>query len=288
MPLIIDTHAHLDDSAYEHDLDEVVKRALIEDIWIITVGHDLVSSTRAVEIAERYPAGVFAAVGLHPLHVSEDKLDPHKLVDLTAYKKLAQSKKVVAIGECGLDFKNLPEHHNLTDREYFLADLIRQNQRGVFRLLMSLAEELRLPLLVHARDSEDEVIDLMNAWNNSSTGFDVRGIIHSFSGTFEQAKSFWNLGFLTSMTGHITHGSWADDVLRRAPLSRLAIESDCPYLTPRPWHLRRNEPMYTLSVARAIAGIKNEKFEDTAREITANVLKVLRLENKTTVVKVSV
>lgn len=280
MPLIIDTHAHLDDPAYSRDLDAVVQRALEEDVWIITVGHDLTSSRRAVEIAERYPMGVFAAVGIHPQHVKNDLGNPERLIDIDAYKKLALSKKVVAIGECGLDYKNLPEHATTIDREYFQADLARRNQKAVFKIMLGLAKDLRLPLLIHARDCEIETISMINEFNLAESGFDARGIVHSFSADFETAKAFWNLGFLTSMTGHVTHGAWSDSLIAKSPLSRLAIESDCPYLTPKPWGMRRNEPVYTISVVRAIAGIKGERFEDVAKEISKNVMGVLKLEER--------
>jgi len=274
MPRFIDTHSHLDSPIYERDLDVVVRHALDEDVWTVTLGSDYASSLRAVEIAERYPRGVYAAVGLHPLKVSAEELAEDKLLDLEKFHELARHPKVVALGECGLDFIDLPEGPRRGAQAQF-AERIKVNQKKVMAKFLQLSEELRLPLLLHCREAHDEMLDLLETWDKTSRGFDCRGIVHCYSGNWRQARRYFNVDFMLSFTGIMTHGAYQMEVIRKAPLQRLVLESDCPHLTPVPWSIRRNEPGYLPVVASALAGLRGIDIGQLSKAATANTLKVL-------------
>jgi len=274
MPKFIDTHSHLDSDIYANDLDIVVKHAQQNDVWAITLGSDYASSKRAVEIADRYPSGVYAAIGLHPLRVSAEELAEDKLLDLEKFSELARHPKVVALGECGLDYHELPEVPRRHPQAH-LAELIKANQKKVLRKFLQLSEELRLPLLLHCREAHEDMLELLETWNKTSRGFDCRGIVHCFSGNWKQARRYFNVDFMLSLTGLLTHGSYQTEIIKKAPLTRLVLESDCPHLTPDPFSIRRNEPSYLTTVADAVAGIRGERVEVIAKTTTDNALKVL-------------
>jgi TatD DNase family protein len=273
MPYLIDTHAHLDASIYAKELDIIVKHALQDDIWTITVGNDYLSSQRAVAIAERYE-GVYAAIGLHPLRVPADITADDKVLNLEKFSELAAHPKVVAIGECGLDYRRLPGHKG--DPKFPLAERVRANQKTVLGKFLDLSREQRLPLLLHCRDAHEDMLSLLETWDKTTRGFDSRGILHCFTGNWREARRYFNLDFMISVTGIITHGGYQTEVIRKSPLSRLVLESDCPYLTPVPWSIRRNEPSYLATVAAAVAGMRGERLEDVARQTTQNALGVLK------------
>jgi len=274
MPKFIDTHAHLDSDIYAQDLDVVVKHAQQNDVWAVTLGSDYASSKRAVEIAERYPSGVYAAIGLHPLKVSAEELAEDKLLDLEKFSELARHPKVVALGECGLDYHELPDVPRRHPQAH-LAELIKANQKKVFRKFLQLSEELRLPLLLHCREAHEDALELLETWDKTSRGFDCRGIVHCYSGNWKQARRYFNVDFMLSLTGLLTHGSYQTEIIKRSPLTRLVLESDCPHLTPDPFSIRRNEPSYLTTVADAVAGIRGESVEVIAKTTTDNALKVL-------------
>jgi len=274
MPFLIDTHAHLDSDIYRRDLDIVVKHALEQDIWVVTVGGDYATSKAAVEIAERYPAGVYAAVGLHPLKVSGAELAEDKLLDLDKFHELASHPKVVALGETGLDYHELPETRR-NDPARQLSERIRSNQKKVLGKFLQLSQELRLPLLLHCREAHHDLIPLLETWDKTSRGFDCRGIIHHFSGTWREARRYFNIDFMISLTGLLTHGAYQTEVIKKSPLNRLVLESDCAHATPTPWSLRRSEPAYLASVAQAVAGVRGLPVEKLAEATTQNALKVL-------------
>ncbi|HTK04609.1 MAG TPA: TatD family hydrolase [Candidatus Eisenbacteria bacterium] len=273
MPRYIDTHCHLDSEIYSRDLDIVVKAALDQGVWIVTLGSDYESSKRAIEIAEKYPEGVFAAVGLHPSKVGANLMGDDQLLDVSRYAQLADHPKVVALGETGLDYHDLPEESR-TDPKYHVAEQIKANQRQVFGQFLDLSRDLRLPLLLHCRDAHDDMLGMLETWDKTTRGFDSRGILHCFSGSWRDARKYFNLDFLISVTGIVTHGAYQTEVIKKSPASRLVVESDCPYLTPVPWSIRRNEPGYLPSVADGVAAIRGEAPGQFAVETTKNALKV--------------
>ena len=274
MPYLIDTHAHLDEDIYGRDLDIVVRQALAEDVWMVTVGTDYESSLRAVRIAERFPQGVYAAIGLHPRRVPADITSDNRLLNIEKFAELATHPKVVALGETGVDFPFFPDRPQGVEAQ--LAAKLRANQKAVFGKFLDLSRETRLPLLLHCHDAQEDMLNMLETWDKTTRGFDSRGILHGFMGSWKEAKRFYNLDFLISVTGIIAHGAYQTELIRKSPAQRLALESDCPHLTDRPFHLRRNEPGYLPSVLSSVAGIRREPIEKVAAETTKNALGVLK------------
>jgi len=308
----IDTHAHLNFAAYKDDVSEVAKRALAENVWFINVGSQLPSSRRALEFAQKYNEGVFAAVGLHPIHlikqevsapIDEDELiefetDAEKF-DYEAYKALAQNEKVVAIGETGLDHYHLTNSKKpITNATKLMANNIdaqKALQKEIFIKHLELAQELNKPLIIHCREAHKEVIEILkNSYNNSPQPSlniregdvsmnvsapplnlrggrgELKGVVHSFSGRWSQAQEYLQMGFYLGFNGIITFARDYDRVVKEAPLERLLIETDCPYLTPLPFRGKRNEPSYVKYVAQKIAELRGISYDEVAEMTTRN------------------
>jgi TatD DNase family protein len=274
MPHLIDTHAHLDDPIFERDLAVVIKQALADDIWIVTLGSDYASSKRAVEIAEQYGQGVYAAIGLHPKRVSQQALADDQLMNLERFAELADHPKVVAIGETGLDYSVLPEGRGKGVREK--RELAAENQKQVLSRFLQLAAEKRLPLLLHCREAHNDLLGILERWDKTARPADVSGIVHHYTGNWKQAKRYFTLDFLLSVTGLLTHGGFQAEVFRKAPLDKLVLESDCPHLTTVPWSHRRSEPIYLETVALSLAGLRQRDLLEIAAATTANSRRVLK------------
>jgi len=279
--MVIDTHAHLNFNAYKTDLDEVIRRSLDNNIWMINVGSQYETSKKAVEIAEKYPEGVYAAVGLHPIHLSKGifktKIDKEEIefqtkeeeFDYQKYKELAKSKKVVAIGETGLDYYYRPKTKKKLEE-------FKNKQKEVFLKHLELAQELNLPVIFHFRFAHDDLIKILADSQNSnkSTGVDLlpSGVMHCFTGSWEQAKEYLEMGFYLGFNGIIFKLD-LDEIIKKTPLDKILIETDCPYLTPPPM-TGRNEPIYIKHVAEKIAKLRNLSYEEIARVTTENAKKL--------------
>jgi TatD DNase family protein len=275
--MLFDTHAHLNFEAFNNDWQETAKRALDAGINIINVGSNLETSKKAVEIAEEFSEGVWAAVGLHPIHVLDEQ------IDIGEYKKLAVHPKVVALGEVGLDYYRLPTTIRpeqaggaIGGRQIKTSNEIKGLQKDLLKNFIELSEATRLPLIVHCREAHADLINLLENFNRESRGFDARGVMHCFSGSWDEAKHYFNLGFLISFTGIITFAHYEGETLKKAPLSKIMVETDCPYLTPEPHRGGRNEPAYVEYVAREVARVKEISYEEVARETTGNALGLFR------------
>lgn len=240
---VVDTHAHLEMSAFDRDRDAVIRRAQDDGVrYIITVGTTLAECRKAVDIAGRYE-GVYAVIGIHPHEV--------KRIDGRTYdtlRELAKSPKVVAYGEIGLDF-----FRNLSPRNW-------QIQR--FEEQLEVADALGLPVVIHDRDAHRETLNALKRWPGRR-----RGVIHCFSGDEAMARQCLDLGFYISIPGTITYdrNERLRSIVRNLPLASLLVETDCPYLTPVPKRGRRNEPSYVLYTARLVSEIKGLPFEEVAR-----------------------
>ncbi len=273
-PYLIDSHSHLDDETFAPDLERVIRHAADENITIVTIGSDLESSRRAVEKAERF-SNVYAAVGIHPSHAPSGRSGEESL-DLGAFRELLAHPKVVAIGEVGLDFSDLPELRK-GDPQRFVVEEIKIRQKALLSAFLEMSREARLPLLLQCREAHEDLLEMLENWNKMTPGFDARGILHGFNGGWNEARRYFNLGFLISITGVMSHGAHNVDVFRKAPATRLAVESDCPHMTSRlAWGFRRTEPSYLPTCLSAVAGLRHEKTEDLARQVTENVLDVLK------------
>lgn len=268
--MLIDTHAHLNLPAFDDDWKETAKRALDAGIWIINVGDNLETSKKAVAIAEEFPEGVYAAVGLHPSEVFEERFD------IDEYKKLAAHPKVVALGEVGLDYYRLPETIRpeggggaVGGRQIKSPEEIKNLQKEVLLEFLKLGEEERLPIIIHCRDAHEDMINLLENFNRAP-GPDARGVMHCFSGSFDEAKRYLNLGFLISFTGIITFSKFDQEILKKIPENKIMVETDCPYLTPEPHRGKRNEPLFVEFVAKELARARGDAYESVVEKTTEN------------------
>ncbi|MBL9172718.1 MAG: TatD family hydrolase [Verrucomicrobiales bacterium] len=256
MVSLIDTHAHLDFPDFAPDLGEVIERAALSGVTrIIAVGTDLESSRNAVRIAAQYP-GVFATVGWHPGHASEapDDLRP-------ALRDLARSPKVVAIGECGLDFHRLPSKTSGGSPEEDQA--LRLRQERLFEQQLEVAAETRLNVVIHTRDSWSETLAQFAPHSGR-----VRGVFHCFAGTPQEVAEVVRLGSLISVTGILTfkNGGNVRTALASAPPGAFMLETDCPYLAPVPHRGRRCEPAHVRETAAVAAAVTGRSLEQIAVE----------------------
>lgn len=280
--MIIDTHGHLNFDTYKKDLDEVVKRALTGNVGVINIGTNFETSKRAIEISQNYTEGVYAAIGLHPIHSTPGlikiKTDPEEgnfetngeIFDVEKYRKLAlsASERVVAIGEIGLDYYYRPK----TKKK---LELFKEKQKEVFLQQLDLAKELNLPVILHCRMAHEDLIEILS-YKLQAINYKLTGVIHCFTGSLEQAKKYIDLGFYIGINGIIFKLD-LDEVIKKIPLDKILIETDCPYLTPPQEGDKRNEPIFVKYVAEKIAELKNLDFEKIAGITTENVKKLFRI-----------
>lgn len=260
MPDFIDIHCHTNFPEYDADRDETVSRALAKNTWMINVGTDKETSASALALANKYENGVYAIIGQHPTHVNEDGFSADQPFDYDFYKKLASDPKVVAIGECGLD--------------YFRADpSTAEKQKEIFQAQINLAKELKKPLMLHIRDAYKDAYEILKA------NPDVKGNVHFFAGTIEEAKMFLELGFTLSFTGVITFTRDYDDVIRHVQLDMIMSETDAPYVAPVPYRGKRNEPSYVDEVVKKIAEIRGEEIETVKKALISNASRVFGFSN---------
>jgi TatD DNase family protein len=256
--MLIDSHAHIQGKEYAGEVEAVIARAHAAGVeTIIAVGGagDMSSNTDAIRLATVFP-DVYATVGMHP-HDAKDVGDD----ELNVLKKLAAHSKVIAIGETGLDYYYSHSPHDV--------------QRRVFGQFIHMARQTQLPIVVHERDAARDATELLRC---QGVG-DLRGVIHCFTGNYESARAYLDLGFYLSFTGIITFKN-ADalrEVVSKIPLERILVETDSPYLTPVPHRGRRNEPAYARHVAETIANVKGISFEEIAQITTANVKQLFRI-----------
>jgi TatD DNase family protein len=250
--MLIDSHAHIQSVEYAGEIDAVVARARqagVEKIIVVGGAGELSSNGAAVALAESH-ANLYATVGMHP-HDAKDVAGE----DIQKLRELARHSKVIAVGETGLD--------------YYYDHSPRDVQRRVFARFIHLARETSLPIVVHERDAASDAAELLRSEGSGS----LRGVIHCFTGDKEAARAYLDLGFYLSFSGIITFKN--ADALRQvvfeAPLERILVETDSPYLTPVPYRGRRNEPAYVRFVAQTIAEVKAISFEDVARITTESV-----------------
>ncbi len=253
--MLIDTHCHLDFPPFVPDRDAVIQRAKAAGIsYFINIGSTLESSTASCELAEKY-AQIYASVGVHPHDA--DSFDGQAENRLRA---LAQKDKVVAIGETGLDY-----YRNLSSPD---------NQKQAFIKQISLAKDLNLPLVIHSRQAEVEVMRILKA------AMPVRAVVHCFSGDENLLKLCLECGFFISFTCNITYKKAQNlrDMVSLTPLDRLMLETDAPYLSPEGFRGKRNEPYQIKLLAQVVSRIKEVSFEEIAEKTTGNAKKFFNLK----------
>lgn len=248
--LFIDTHAHLDMEDYAEDIDRVLERARTGGVsHIISVGIDIPSSQKALELAERYDF-ISSTVGFHPHNA--DNTDNAKVDEL---RRLATgSEKVVAWGEIGLDFYRHYSHV--------------RNQIEIFELQLDTALELNLPVIIHDREAHDEILTIVKKRGQRP----LIGVIHCFSGDYRLAMSFIELGWYISIPGTVTYKNAlsVQEVAAKIPIERLLIETDAPFLSPLPFRGKRNEPLFVRHTAEKIAGLRDMDLDQLAVRTTLN------------------
>ncbi|MBC7261601.1 MAG: TatD family hydrolase [Chloroflexi bacterium] len=253
--MLVDTHAHLDSVEFKDDVEEVISRSLAAGVdTIITVGTDLESSRQAVLLAEQHHP-VYAAVGIHPHEADQAKPD-----DLTELFHLSQHRKVVAIGEIGLDF-----YRNLSPAKV---------QEEVFAAQLELAKRAGKPIIIHDRQAHRETMAIL-----SERAKGLHGVLHCFSGDLEMALQAVKMGFWISVAGPVTfqNAHRLQALVRQLPLEHVLIETDCPYLAPHPYRGQRNEPAYVRFIAARIAALKEIPLEQVSQVTTENARKLFAL-----------
>ena len=255
---LVDTHCHLDLPQFDEDRAAVVERALAAGLAAIIVpAIDLEAAPGIIRLAEEYPA-VYAAIGVHPnstAHWSDDWL-----ADLRA---LAAHEKVVAIGEIGLD--------------YHWARSPEEMQHRALRLQLELAAELDLPVIIHNREADKDIVRLLKG--SPLNGKAGAGVLHSFSGSWHMAMEVMVMGFYVGFTGPVTFQKADElrDIANRVPMERLLVETDAPYLTPQPHRGKRNEPAYVRHVAERLAAERGADAAEFAAQTTVNAAALFNL-----------
>ncbi len=255
---LIDTHCHLDWNSFDPDRQAVIDRAVQAGVRrMITIGVDLASSRRAVEIAEQQ-VGVYAAVGVHPNDCAD-----FAATMLQEIRWLARHPKVVAIGEIGLD--------------YYWHKVDHDTQARAFRAQLELAAEIDKPVIIHSRAAAPDVVTILDDFTQRSAR--VTGTLHSYFDDLEIARRIFALGFYIGVTGPITFkkSDRERDIIRQVPLERLLLETDAPFLTPHPHRGERNEPAYVRQVAETIARSREQPVEEIARQTTRNAERLFNL-----------
>ena len=254
---ITDTHCHLDESRFDTDRETVISRAFIAGVTrMVTVGTDIESDKKVIALAEKYPQ-IHAAVGIHPNESSEtNEADFNRLLEM------ARHAKVVAIGETGLDF-----YRDTAPRE---AQIIK------FRRHLEIARQTRLPVVIHTRQSTPETYEILQSWvKQQGVNSGSPGVIHCFSGDWQAARQFLNLGFYLAFGGYIGYPrNHSAAVIKQVPPDRLLVETDSPFLPPQPYRGQRNEPSYIIHTVDVMAHTCGKTPEEMA-EITTNNAKNL-------------
>ena len=311
-----DTHAHVNFNAFKDDGEEVLRRCFEAGMSVVNVGSQYSTSKRAVEyahkfenleakpplggLASKFSVGIYAAIGIHPVHLKKGSFthqDPWEIdeeesassagtkiptvgetFDYAKYLDLAQDEKVVAIGEVGLDYHHFEENDDIE----FLKNL----QKETLVKFIQLANEVQKPVMIHCwgvksskeldharTDAYDDLLEILEKHPVAK-----KGIIHSFIGSYKTANKFITLGYKLGLNGIITYGDGYDRLIKEIGLENIVLETDCPYLTPRPLEKgTRNEPLFVSHVAQKIADVKNLSLEDVAKVTSQNAKEVLGL-----------
>lgn len=251
---IFDTHAHYDDSRFDEDRDELLSSLSQKGVTnIINCGCDLKSSLSAIAMSEKFEF-LYSAVGVHP-HEAEETTEE----DLEEIKKLYNNKKVVAVGEIGLDY-----HYDLSPRK---------RQLEIFEKQLILAKELRLPVIIHDREAHEDTLNLLKKYK-------PQGVVHCFSGSTEMAKEIIKLGMYIGLGGAVTfkNAKKPVEVAEYLPLDRLLLETDAPYMTPVPFRGQRCDSTHIAYTAEKIAEVKKIDVQELIDICNTNTIKLFRIE----------
>ncbi len=303
--MFFDTHAHVNFNAFKDDGEEVLRRSLENGMNVVNVGSQYSTSKRAVEYAHKFEnlgtksplgdlvpkfsaGGVYAAIGIHPVHLKKGSFthqDPWEIdeedesassagreiptvgetFDYAKYLDLARDEKTIAIGEVGLDYHHFEEGDDI--------DFLKNLQKETLLKFIQLANEVQKPMMFHCWDAYADLLEIL-------TNFPVtkKGIVHSFIGSYKTANKFIALGYNLGLNGIITYGDGYDRLIKEVDLKNIVLETDCPYLTPRPLEKgTRNEPLFVNHVAQKIADVKGISIEEVAKITSQNAKEILGL-----------
>lgn len=268
-PKFFDIHAHVNDARFNEDRMNVLARMREREVFAIMVGTDYKSSQEAAMMASFTESGVYASVGVHPIDDKEEKFREPFFADLCA------GPRVVAIGECGLDYSRLADVSDIA--------LEKERQYKLFEMQIDFALAQNLPVMIHCRDSDKaladahrDVLALLSQKKNMADSR-LRGNVHFFAQTIDIAREYFALDFTISFTGVITFSHEYDEVVRLAPLDKIMSETDCPYVSPVPYRGKRNEPIFVEEVVRKIAELRNEDFETVRIALVQNAFRTFNI-----------
>jgi len=267
--MIFDSHCHPQFPEYDQGRDEVIKRAQAAGVKMICVGTNLENSQQAIELAEKYPENIWATVGIHP----NEKIENWNL-KIENLRMLAQHPKVVAIGECGLDYYRIKNN----DRVGHYIE-IKEKQKELFLAQIKIAQEVKKPLMIHCRPTkgtDDAYEDLLSILK-SIDFVNQYIVVHFFVGGVGMAKKLLDLGCYFTFGGVITFARDYDEVIKFLPLENILLETDAPYVAPVPYRGQSNEPVYVIEVAKKTAEIKNISFDRVIEQIAVNTRQVFRI-----------
>ncbi len=260
---LVDTHTHIEGDEYKDDRDAVIQRSHDAGIKIIVnAAYDMNSSIAAAELAKK-EASVYACIGFHPCDSAGYDADAEAKLENLFYDNGGKDGKIVGIGEIGLDY-----HYDDTDKN---------KQYEVLEAQIELARRLKLPIVIHSRDADQDTYDLLEKFN----AFELGVILHCYSGSADMAKRYMKNGVLFGIGGVLTfkNARRLVEVAEKVPLEHFVFETDAPYLTPTPFRGKRNEPSYIQYTCQKLAEIKGVSVEEVAEKTTANALKFYGLEH---------
>ena len=254
--MLFDTHAHINDPMFDEDRHELLMGLKAQQVqYVMNPGCSLENSRQAVELSNTYDF-MYAAVGTHP-----DTADEVNEEVIEAYRQMCRdNKKVMAIGEIGLD--------------YYYETIPREIQKQAFRLQMELAREVKLPVIIHERNAHDDGMRMVKEFK------DITGVFHCYSGSAEMARQLVDMGWYIGFTGVLTfkNARKAVETARSIPLDRIVLETDCPFMAPEPFRGKRNHPGYLYRMAEQLAEIRGISVEEVHEITTQNALRLYRIQ----------
>jgi len=276
--MFFDSHTHLNLAAFDKDRKELIKKTLEQGVFMINIGTCYETSKKAIEIAQQYE-NCWATVGLHPSHTIPMKIDRSELTINTKediseaetfngkFELLLKEQKVIAIGECGLDYSYLK---NLSQKDRIKY---KKTQEEEFRKQIQIAKKYNLPLSLHIRDLYEKALIILE-----EEKYEGGAVFHFFAGKIDQAQKILEKGFYLGFSGIITYSEVMNDVIKAAPLEKILIETDAPYVAPIPYRGSRNEPIYVEEVAKKIAQIKKLPLKEIEEATFKNAFQLFRLQ----------
>ncbi|MEK7567848.1 MAG: TatD family hydrolase [Patescibacteria group bacterium] len=267
----IDAHAHIHGKDFDIDRDDVIARMKEKELGCITVGTSLEDSKKAVNLAQNND-NIWATIGVHPT-------DTKDIFEENDFEELVKNEKVVAIGECGLDY-----YRGVKSGELGVTSEEKKRQKENFIRQIEFALKYDKPLMVHCRpsnnrgnDAHDDMISILNSYLVTHNSATLRGVIHFFTGTREIAEKYFSLGFSVSIPGVVTFSNEVEEMVRALPIEKILAETDCPYATPVPFRGKRNEPIYVMETIKKIAEIKGFSLNELEKQLVSNVKKTFNI-----------